>query len=38
MADNFSVATKTFVIAALGLPPLSAGVLLITSWWKEADN
>lgn len=32
IADNFSVATKRFVIAALGLPPLSAGILLITSW------
>lgn len=32
IGDYFAVATKEFVIAALGLPPLSAGILLITSW------
>ena len=30
-AKNFPVSTKMFVVAALGLPPLSAGVLLIAT-------
>ena len=32
IATDFPVSTKVFVMAALGLPPLSAGVLLITAW------
>lgn len=32
MADNFPASKKVFAMVTLGLPPLSAGVLLITSW------
>jgi hypothetical protein len=32
ISDNFPVTTGTFVIITLGLPPLSAGILLITLW------
>ena len=35
IAKNFTASTKVFVMAALGLPPLSAGVLLITTWRIE---
>lgn len=35
MAKNFTASTKAFVITALGLPPLSAGVLLIAAWRLE---
>ncbi len=32
VANYFPTANKALFIASLGLPPLSAGVLLITSW------
>ncbi len=35
MVNNFPIETKAFVMAALGLPPLSAGVLLIAAWRLE---
>jgi len=46
IAKHFPVSTKVIVMATLGLPPLSAGVLLITAWRidrisripKEADG
>ena len=31
-ADHFPVSTRISVMATLGLPPLSAGVLLIAAW------
>jgi len=45
IAEHFPVFTRALVMATLGLPPLSAGVLLITTWrvdrisriQKEAD-
>ena len=46
MVKGFPVSTKVLVMTTLGLPPLSAGVLLITAWridrisrmQKEADG
>ena len=32
VGDHFPTADKAIFMASLGLPPLSAGVLLITSW------
>ena len=32
LAGHFPISTRVLVMATLGLPPLSAGVLLITAW------
>jgi len=37
IAKHFPVSTKVIVMATLGLPPLSAGVLLITAWRIERN-
>jgi hypothetical protein len=38
MAKNFSASAKAFVMVALGLPPLSAGALLIASGRIERSS
>jgi hypothetical protein len=35
--DHFHISTKLFVMMTLGLPPLSAGVLLIAAWRIERN-
>jgi hypothetical protein len=32
IAGHFPVSTKAIVMASLGLPPISAGVLLMAAW------